>query len=266
MNVRRWMAAYCIALAGALSPLCHGQPQSAAPGDQQPAAARANAAQGADYNVKVRSVIARSSTADNKVVYEITYDYEFKGRDSVYVKGLGTVPAKRGGVTYLTSEPQLEFRGSAGGELIVSVPLQETAATQGGGAADLPQEADFSAAFRTGTWRHPVTFHESASRAIEKYFPFGYEARQKGQVNYYVTTYRNLTIPGGTLRSQIAVMLSQPYDGGAHGFTYRVQFVVRDRPRMSTTWRVGEQVSEQTKSATAEFINSLLAELAGGGR
>jgi hypothetical protein len=254
-----------IALVYMLSAPIYGQPPNA-PQTNQPSRApqEVNAAQGDNYSVKVKSVIARSSPADNKVVYEINYGYEFKGRDSVYVKGIGIVPAKRDGVSYLTSETELEFRESAGGAVIVSVPLQETIVTQGGGVTELPQETEFSTAFRTGVWKRPVTFHENASRVIGKYFPFGYVARNKEQVNYYVTTYRNLVIPGGTLRSQISVMVSQPYDSGANGFTYRVQFVVRDRPRMSTTWRIGEQVSEQTKTAVAEFINNLINELSAG--
>src|SRR5438876_9154971 len=54
---------------------------------------RVNLAQGTDYLVKVDTV-KEKTTAENSVVYQITYHYEFEGRTSVYVKGLGSVPPK----------------------------------------------------------------------------------------------------------------------------------------------------------------------------
>lgn len=234
---------------------------------------RVNHAQGADYTVTVATVLERT-TAENRVVYQITYSYEFKGRSSVYVKGIGSVPPK-GEFSYMTSEPLLEFRESAAGAVITVVQLEETIRTMGSDSTEFPEESRFPAFFRSGSWTPPTTFPGAASSVIQKYFPSGYNARQTGQVSYLVTTYRNLEIPNPgsdvaiqNLRSQIAIILSQPYDSAGNRFNYHIQFVARDRPRMSSTWRYGDDRNSATITAAQEFINKLVTEMnaAGGTR
>jgi hypothetical protein len=217
---------------------------------------------GYKYLVEIKSVIDRSPVGGDKVLYEIRYRYEFGGLESVFVAGLGVVPAKRDEVTYLTEEKKLEFRKSAVGEVLVSVPLHVTAATQSGGGPELPPESQFSEAALGGVWSRPSSFSDHAYGVIQKYFTSGVGAYQRGDVSYYISTYRTLSIPGGTVRGQVAVMVSQPYtaDGGTG---YRVQYVVRDKPRLSNTWRYGGDVSEQTRTVVTDFIRSLVAELGG---
>lgn len=228
-------------------------------------AIRYNMAQGANFSVRVKSVIARS-VHGNKVVYEITYKYSFRGRDSVYIKGLGIVPSQRDEVNYLTFDQQLEFWESAGGPMIVAVPLQETTNTQSGESLDLPQETEFPQAFRSETWARPSVFHESATSVIQKYFIHGYVARQNNRINYYITEYRSLPVSHRNLRSQIAVMVSHPYDAMAKRFTYRIQFIARDRPRMSNEWRYSGDRSEDTMIAAAGFIDRFVEEIRNAGR
>jgi hypothetical protein len=222
-------------------------------------APQTNMAQGPNYKVNVTSVVEKS-TLDGKVLYQITYSYDFGGRNSVYVRGLGTVSAI-GKFSYLTADREVEFRQSVTGPVLTTVQLEETVRSMGSDSTELPKEGDFLQAFRSGTWTPPATFAETAVRVIQKYFPSGYNPRQVGQVNYYTTTYRNLEVRDRNLRSQLAVNISQPYDAAADKFTYRVQFVARDRPRLSGTWRHGEERSEQTKIAAEKFIDELIREL-----
>lgn len=226
-----------------------------------------NKAQGPNYSVNVSKVVERT-TPENTVVYQISYSYEFKGRSAVYVKGLGTVPAK-GQFSYMVPEPQLEFRESATGPVIATVQLEETFRTQGSESTEFPEEAKFPAFFRSDIWSPPATFPAAAIKVINKYFPSGHNSKQTGQLNYYITTFRNLLVPNPNndsnirnLRSQIAIILSQPYDSANDRFTYHIQFVARDRPRMSTTWRYGDDRSQATITAAQEFINGLIGELA----
>ncbi len=229
-----------------------------------------NKAQGSNYSVNVSSVIEKT-TPENKVVYQISYSYEFKGRSSIYVKGLGTVPAK-GQFSYMASEPRLEFKKSATGQVIAVVQLEETFRSQGSDSTEFPEESRFPTFFRSNTWTPPATFPLAAVNVIQKYFPSGYNARQTGQVNYLVTTYRNLQVPNPNndsiiqnLRSQIAIIVSQPYDPAGNKFTYHIQFVARDRPRLSTTWRYGDDRNAATISAAQAFIDRLIAELGATG-
>jgi hypothetical protein len=222
-----------------------------------------NRAEGRDYKVHVKSVVEKSTSAD-KVVYEIIYSYDFKGRDTVYVDGLGTVPAK-GKFRYMTSGRKLEFRQFAFGPLIANVWLEETKTIAGDGATDLPKESDFPQFFRSSTWVPPPTFPDTAVKVIQNYFPSGYNTRQEGQVSYYITTYSRLPVADGNLRSQIAVRISQPYDREADKFNYHIQFVHRDRPRLSDTWRYGNDCNPLTITAALELINKLVGELSATG-
>jgi len=220
-----------------------------------------NKAQGPNYKVEVLSVTTKS-TPQNKVVYLVTYSYEFKGRTSVYVNALGTVPAK-GKFSYMSFEPSLEFRESASGPIIVNLPLEETIIGMGSDSTDLPKESEFPQAFRSDRWTPLATFPEAAVKVIQKYFPSGYAARQNGPVNYYITTYRNLPVQNRQLRSQVAVIVSQPYDTSGNSFRYRVQFIARDRPRLSNDWRYGDDRDQETITTAETFINQLVTELGG---
>jgi hypothetical protein len=269
MCVRVWLTITLAAVTVALS-ISNVNAQRAAAVPERAAAvpvsaASANKARGTNYNVDVQSVIAKN-TSQNKVVYAIRYTYEFKGRNAVYVNGIGTVPAK-GKFSYLTSVQHLEFRESATGTAIVTVPLEETTITMGSDSTDLPKEGDFPQAFRSDNWTPSATFPEAALKVIQKYFPSGYAAHQNGQTNYYVTTYRNLQVTNRQLRSQIAVAISQPYDISGDKFAYHIQFIARDHPRLSNDWRYGDDRDQETLTAAEGFINQLISELdTSGGR
>jgi hypothetical protein len=253
MKMRLATVACCTALYLMFAPPCHAQ---------QANPQEVGVAGGYKYLVEIKSVIDRSPVGGDKVLYEIRYRYEFGGLESVFVTGLGVVPAKRDEVTYLTEEKKLEFRKSAAGEVLVSVPLRVTAATQSGGGPELPPESQFSEAALGGVWSQPGSFSDHAYGVIQKYFTSGVGAYQRGDVSYYITTYRTLSIPDGKVRGQVAVMVSQPYSADG-GMGYRVQYVVRDRPRLSGDWRYGSEISEQTRTAVTDFIGRLVAELGG---
>jgi hypothetical protein len=230
---------------------------------------KTNKAQGPNYSVNVSKVLERT-TAENTVVYQISYSYDFKERKSVYVKGLGTVLPK-GQFSYMVPEPLLEFRESLSGPVITTVQLEETFRTQGGESTEFLDEKKFPTFFRSDIWSPPATFPLAAIKVVNKYFPSGHNSTQDGQLNKYITTFRNLQVPNPkndreitNLRSQIAIILSQPYDPAQDRFTYRIQYLARDRPRMSTTWRYGDDRNKATIESAQGFLNTLIAELNAG--
>lgn len=227
---------------------------------------KTNQAHGPNFSVNVSKVLERT-TGENTVVYQISYSYDFKERKSIYVRGLGTVLPK-GQFSYMVPEPLLEFRESLNGPVITTVQLEETFRTQGNESTEFPDEKQFPAFFRSDVWSPPTTFPLAAMKVINKYFPSGHNSKQNGQLNNYITTFRNLQVPNPNndvnirnLRSQIAIILSQPYDAAKDSFTYHVQFVARDRPRMSTTWRYGDDRHDATKTSARDFIDTFIAEL-----
>src|SRR5439155_18613012 len=75
------------------------------------------------------------------------YRYDFRGRRTVYIKGLGTVPG-RGEFEYLTREPGLEVRDAPGGAVLASVQLKETVVVAAKPPLNyVPPEKEFPPAF-----------------------------------------------------------------------------------------------------------------------
>src|SRR5207247_4585365 len=170
-----------------------------------------NRSEGQDYKVKVKSVVEKT-TPDDKVVYDVSYSYEFKGRATVWVDGLGAIPIKVK-FNYMTSDNKIEFRESANGPLIAGVGLEETSKINSGdGSTDLPKDSEFPAFFRSSTWTSPPVFSDAVVSVIQSFFVSGYNVKQESTISYYITTYRRLDVSDRNLRSQIAVRISLPYE------------------------------------------------------
>jgi len=219
-----------------------------------------NQASGDGYRINVQRVIKRSAPGAQPT-FEITYDYEFKNRSSVYVPGLGSAPAK-GSFTYKTFEPRLEFLDQPNGRVIQSLSPSPTLAEMGTDSTDTPRQSDFPAAARVEYWKPPfTTFPGAAAAVIQRYFPFGYITQGIGNTNYYITHYRGLQTPNAQLRSQIALMISQPYSLADDKLEYHVQFIARDHPRLSPTMRYADDRSQLTLDAARTFIDRFLSDL-----
>lgn len=220
-----------------------------------------NTVTGPTYVAKASSVIEKN-ISDGTTAYEVSYSYEFTRRSSVYITGIGLSEPK-GSLNYIIFEPVIEFRESPDGAILAKLLLKETGRAMGDDSTDLPKESEFSANVRSGTWKGPGIFSSAAINVIQKYFPLGYSPRNKNATEYYITTYRGLDVPDVQLRSQIALNVSHPYDKTNKEFSYHVQFVARDKPRMSSTYRYGDDRSQETLDAAATFVNQVMSELSG---
>lgn len=220
-----------------------------------------NRADGPTYAVNVSKVISanpKSSSADD--VMSITYSFDFKGRDTVYVKNVGLVPAK-GDLSYLLTDRLLEFRESADGPTIVNVPIQTTGYTPPSvRGPELPKESEFPTAVRTGvSARPPAAFQPRAVEVINKHFLAGFFPRENNKIIYNITTYRGLGgLPRNT-QGEVAVMVSHPYDPAADRVTFRVQYIVRERRALSGFRSDGIDLT--TRTAAEAFIALLIDEL-----
>jgi hypothetical protein len=228
---------------------------------QEIAASTDNTITGPGYVVRASSVIEKG-ISNGITAYEVTYSYEFTGRSNVYITGIG-ISEPKGSLSYIIFEPAIEFRDSSLGVVLARLPLKETGTTMGEDSTDLPKESDFSENARSGIWTGPGLFSPKAINVIQKYFPLGYAARNKNATDYYITTYRGLEIPDVQLRSQIALIVSHPYNKTDKQFSYHVQFVARDKPRMSSTYRYGDDRSQETIEAAAAFVSQVISELSG---
>lgn len=237
---------------------CLGLLATGVPAQQKnPDTSLKNFAKGPDYTIEASQVIQKN-TPGRTPTYEVRYHYDFGDRSNVYISGLGVVPAQ-GEFRYTGAKPELEFRTSLTGPVLAYLSLTPTAVRTG--PADTPQIADFPVSVRSAEWSEAVPFPTVASDVLQKYFPLGYSAQQVASVNYYVTTFRDLPVPDPQLRSQIALALSQPYASSGKQFEYHVQFIARDRPRLSTTNRYGEDRSALTLTAAEQLLNQFIDDM-----
>jgi hypothetical protein len=219
---------------------------------------QANHAAGSQYSVNVTSCIPVNS---DRTLNRISYEYFFQKRDFVSISGLGTVPAS-GKFTYITSDKQLLFTDTTTRAPIVTVRLVETALSMSGGSIELPDNTLFMAEpFRSGEWNPESTFAAATTATLQQYFPLGYDVRDVGPEHYYLSTYRSLDLTNRQLVGQVALAISHPYDWKGQQITYRVQVVVRDRPRLSSAFHYGKDVNPESTAAAQAFLDKFLSEL-----
>jgi hypothetical protein len=226
---------------------------------QQTVASDDNTITGPGYVVKASTVIEKG-ISNGTAAYKVTYSYEFTGRPSIYISGIG-VSEPKGLLSYIVFEPVIEFRDSSEGPVLARLLLKETGRAMGEDSTDLPKESDFLENARSGIWKGPGVFSSVAIDVIQKYFPLGYAARNKNAMDYYITTYRGLEVSDAQVHSQIALIVSHPYDKTNKDFSFHVQFVARDKPRMSSTYRYGDDRNHETLEAAAAFVNQVIEEL-----
>ena len=92
----------------------------------------------------------------------------------MYIRGLGMMDAK-GDLKYWTPDSAVEFREAPYGDLIVTVPLEETITFGGppGVDVDIPEESDFFPVMREGRWMDhdsAALFHDTAVAVLGNIF------------------------------------------------------------------------------------------------
>jgi hypothetical protein len=86
--------------------------------------------------------------ASEKRALAISYQYQFPDRETVHIKGLGSVPAK-GSFAYITESPSLVFEDMPNGAVVAAVDLKETVAVAARPPLnEIPDESEFDLAFR----------------------------------------------------------------------------------------------------------------------
>jgi hypothetical protein len=226
-----------------------------------PGVTEPNRAKGDNYQVNVTSVM--DVTSGGATLHQIAYTYSFAGTKSVYIKGIGATTSA-GSFSYMTSDPTLQFLDAPGGHLLAEVKLQATGVPMGTSDTELPDMPSANSSFRSGSWKPATTFPSAVTAIIQKYF-LSYSTREVGSEHYYLTTFRTLRLSDPQISGQIALIVSQPYDVSRDQLSYHIQFVLRDRPRMSAKYRTGSDISEVTQTAAMDFLNSFISDVASQG-
>jgi hypothetical protein len=215
-------------------------------------------------SVQVRRVVKVPSGPDAATGYSIDYSYVFPGRDLVHVKNLGIVPGK-GSFQYISGERELQFRDAASGEVLQTVPFEETIVAAGNGtsASDIPREWEFPPEFRSFAWTSTSSLQERANVVFNQYFR--YWPREYDKKTYLTTTFTPLqwhNPPVGVL-GQTALLLSFPFEFTSHGFSFHVQTIVREGRTHSDKYLPTKNASMVV--AANRFVDRLFVEMSSGG-
>jgi hypothetical protein len=220
--------------------------------------------QGVGIDVKLKNVVKVLLTKD-KQGYLISYEYNFPQRQWVYIKGIGTVPAK-GKFRYLTSDSQLEFRDRLDGEVLVRVPLQETvivAATPP--LLPTPDIKDFPKEALRFDWVSSATLQERAQIVLNKYFRLAQDSDcVNGSINM-TTTFAPLEVknlPPGTT-AQIALLLSYPCITNSGKYSFKMTFRAMEGRTHSDDYR--QTKDSKIIQAASSFVRDLVSEMNGSG-
>ena len=207
--------------------------------------------------VEVKSVV-KVFLAKDTPGYSIAYEYDFPKRDSVYIKGLGTVPAK-GSFRYLTTDKQIELRDKPAGELLAIVPLQETVVVAAKPPLlSTPQLEDFPRDFQTFNWDSPKTLQERAQAVLNKYFHLVPNDECEKEVAHMRTTFTPLDAKevATGVTAQLALLLSYPCSPKTSKYTFQVQARVMEGRTHSDVFR---PTSDPTIVHLADtFVQSLV--------
>lgn len=248
-------AAFTIMLAGVLVAVCsvRGQEATATASTKS----ETNIAQGDDYKVTVTQAERLTTKDGARTGFLVSYRYDFRNQQSVELEGIGEVPPK-GEFSHILFNPTLTFKPMRGG-LPVTVEIKPTRRPEGGGGLlEMPAEGDFGSAALNETRTTAANFFESVSRLFNREFISGYRVNQVGGTNQYVTTFRALQGVPENLRAEIAVMVSHATATSAPPVPFRLQYLVRQKPKRSEKWDYGIQGLEQQVNP---FVTGLLARL-----
>ncbi len=195
-------------------------------------------------------------------VYKVSFEYAFRDRNTVYIDGVGTVPA-HGRLGYLTSGNSIRFLDSFGGKPLYIIPIVDPVQMMGSEATDLPKETAFPEGYRQGTWISEKPFAIAALEVLDRFFPNGYRAYKRAERQFFLTTFAMLPPLDDRLTAKVAVLVSSPADADPRNLRFTLQFVARER-RSHTEWR--ENLGDKAQGAVQNYVSDILKGLQSSGK
>ncbi len=211
-----------------------------------------------DHEVDIRSAVKVFVGTDTPAL-RVVYRYDFRDRQTVYINGLGMVPA-HGEFEYLTREPSLQVRDAPGGALLAEVPLKETIVVAARAPLNrVPAEKDFPPDFRSDAWTSQHSLQERLNVVLRNYF--SYMPHDDSKVSSLATTFTPLQVDKLPLGStaQIALLISFPHDVTAGKYWFRVHSLLEEGRTLSNETRPTS--NEIIQKAGAKFVDQLINEI-----
>jgi hypothetical protein len=228
-----------------------------------------NGASSDTYDVSVKHVLTSISPGDKLALYDVAFNYSFKGRDSVVIKGLGLVEPS-GSFSYSANLPEIIFLSPDDHVELLRVNLVKTDVGMGSAAEEYVKDEMFSQNMRTGRWMPAGTFVTTAQNLIQHYYPQGYRLGGDDNTSRLYTGFRSLPIQDSQTRAYIGLLIEYPQPAGknspqiqpADELEFRVRYALRERPRLSDSYRYNDQVTASTSAAAGAFLDEVMHALA----
>jgi hypothetical protein len=192
-----------------------------------------------------------------QTLYRVSYSYDFPGHSRIYIRGVGSVPAK-GDLNYISSEDRIEFFDAAEGNLLYVAKLEHPVTLMGAPAPNIPDETEFPRESRSGRWSGQGPFAERAFAVLNKTFPSGYRTYEKDKLISYVSTYREVPQSDDGTHTEVSVLIQYPTSDASPSIKFTVAFTALER-RSHTDWR--SLVSDSSKKNAETFTDGILSAL-----
>ena len=199
--------------------------------------------------------------SENHPAYLVSFSYDFSITSTIYIKGLGVVPAK-GRYQYLSDAQALEFRDPATNSELEKVPLKETIYKAAKPPLnEVPGQKDFSPGFRSFTWELPTPLQERANEVLARYFL--YLPQENNRLTYLTTTYAPLALSkklsDSGVMAQLALLLSFPYDPTTGKYSFHIQYAAKEGRALSDELRPTS--NDEILKAANDFVDKIVAEM-----
>jgi hypothetical protein len=221
---------------------------------QQPAVP-ANSARGPHFAVDVKRALSYGSDANP--LYELTIAYSFDDEKTLWIRGLGTVPAKAE-LVYFSSAKEVEFRETPKGPHLVSVPIRATFFPAASGP-QFPSVSDFHNPGAKQTSHKPLA--DVTTTLLAALTDFGNGPPRSCPLfedNCLLTAWTSLPLAGRYLQGQVAVMITFiPVESTAPGGP-KTQIIVAPEERETLIGSgVWHEASEPVRVAAKEKLTKL---------
>jgi hypothetical protein len=200
---------------------------------------------------------AVTSARTGSPLYSLSYSYDFKTKESVYVKGLGPVPPT-GKFSYVTPESSLTIHNADFSKVLYSATPP---AVPGGFTIEVADESAFSSAGRDQRWSQQRSFVQTATDVLNNQ-GFIYLPYERSPLYFLRTSYVTLGKLPRHIKAQVAVLLSQPYNPQQKEFSFRVQIAVRERLAKEEKWTAP---SDETLQTSERWLEELIKKLVQAG-
>jgi hypothetical protein len=114
----------------------------------------------------------------------LSYRFDFYTRDKIFLQDFGNIEA-HGELSYLNPSKVVEFWSRDRKEKLTTVEFEETAASKGGEADEMPPLREFLPVKRESPWPVKLPAQLNILKVVNKYYPSGARPWIQDDIHYF---------------------------------------------------------------------------------